>query len=165
MKKMILKMKIIFIKHKMSLSRKDILLITNKETAFREIAMKTDWDNHRKAAERSSWKKKHEPDKITKCPNRGKRYKKKDDQVVNDPPPPQSQPPTPPAPPAFIIEDDDDELCDQCKKPSEGYDFPCKHPICHPCFIKLFNENEGHVVCQVCMKEYDFEDNLVDEND
>jgi hypothetical protein len=137
----------------MVLSRKDIMLITNKEKAFKEIAMKTEWDNHRKAAERSSWKKKHEPENIKKCPNRGKRYKKEEpptEIVIKQP---------------TLIEDEDDELCQHCQNSSEGYDFKCSHPICHPCFIKLFNENDGVLVCQICQNEYRFEDNLVDEND
>lgn len=148
------------------LSRKDIMLITNKERAFKEIGMKKEWDNHRKAAERSSWRKKHEPDKIVKCPNRGKRYKKEKDNKEK-----QQHHMTNTATkqittqPVVLTFDDDDELCDYCQKPSEGYDFPCKHPICHPCFIRLFNENDGNMVCQVCKKEYKFEDNLVDEND
>lgn len=141
----------------MALSRKDIMLITNKETAFKEIAMKTEWDNHRKAAERSSWKKKHEPEKISKCPNRGKRYKKeKIEQPVTII---EQKKQTP-----IIIEEEDD-LCQHCQKSSEGYDFRCRHPICYPCFIKLFNENDGIMVCHVCKNEYKFEDNLVDEND
>lgn len=139
----------------MALQRKDILLITNKEKAFHEIQMKTDWSNHRKAAERASWRKKHEPDKIQKCPNRGKRHKKKE--TVPEPVP---------APPQQTKEEEiKDDLCFYCKQPSEGYDFPCSHPICHPCFIRLFHENNGHMVCQVCQKEYDFIDNIVDEND
>lgn len=128
----------------MALQRKDIMLLTNKEKAFYEIRMKTDWDNHRKAAERASWRKKHEPDKIQKCPNRGRRHKKPELQTK---------------------EETTDDLCFYCKKPSEGYDFPCSHPICHPCFLQLFHENNGHMVCQVCQKEYDFIDNIVDEND
>jgi len=138
----------------MALSRKDIMLITNKEKAFKEIAMKTEWDNHRKAAERSSWKKKHEPNNIKKCPNRGKRYKKEEKKIIE-------QSITAP----MIPEEEEDELCQHCQKSSEGYDFQCKHPICHPCFIKLFNENDGVLVCRVCQNEYKFEDNLVDEND
>jgi len=144
----------------MALSRKDIMLITNKETAFKEIGMKTEWDNHRKAAERASWRKKHEPEKIKKCPNRGRRLKKKEVAVVDAPPKEEK----PKAPPVVVVEEED-ELCVHCQKPSEGYDFPCTHPICHPCFIQLFHENEGHMICQVCQKEYDFEDNLVDDDD
>ena len=133
------------------------MLITNKERAFQEIQMKTDWSNHRKAAERASWRKKHEPDKIKKCPNRGRRHKKEMEKVEEKE---TVQPPTPPVP-----QEEADDLCVHCQQPSEGYDFPCGHPICYPCFIRLFHENEGHMVCQVCQKEYDFEDNLVDEND
>lgn len=148
----------------MALSRKDIMLITNKETAFKQIEMKTEWDNHRKAAERCSWRKKHEPDKIKKCPNRGKRYKKEVVEDVQKPPPPMVQSPVV-QPPVMKPEETDEELCFHCHQPSEGYDFPCSHPICHPCFIRLFHENDGHMTCHVCHKQYDFEDNLVDEND
>lgn len=139
----------------MALSRKDIMLITNKEVAFKEIEMKTEWDNHTKAGARSYWRKKHEPEAISKCPNRGRRHKKKE--VPPEPQPIQEIPQN--------TMEIDDEICYHCHQCSDGYDFPCKHPICHPCFIKLFNENNGHMICQVCKKEYQFEDNLVDEDD
>lgn len=139
----------------MALSRKDIMLITNKDIAFKKIEMKTEWDNHRKAAERASWRKKHEPEKIKKCPNRGRRLKKKDEVVIETP--------KEEKPPVVVAEEDD--VCVHCQKSSEGYDFPCAHPICHPCFIRLFHENEGHMICKVCQREYDFEDNLVDDDD
>ena len=142
----------------MALSRKDIMLITDKETAFKEIEMKTEWDNHRKAAERSSWRKKHEPDKIKKCPNRGRRHKKQEIESVKK----EEKPPIVKEKQIPIIVEQD-ELCVHCQQSSEGYDFPCSHPICHPCFIRLFHENDGHMVCQVCKREYDFEDNLVDD--
>lgn len=148
----------------MALSRKDIMLITNKETAFKEIEMKTEWDNHRKAAERSSWRKKHEPDKIKKCPNRGRRRKKEQSEPVNKE---ETHATSKEKPVAILIkqhEEEDDELCVHCQQSSEGYDFPCSHPICHPCFIRLFHENEGHMVCKVCNREYDFEDNLIDDD-
>lgn len=137
-------------KNPMVLSRKEIMHLTNKEQAFHEISMHTDWSNHRKAAERSSWKKKHEPDKIVKCPNRGKRYKK---QQTSSPIREMKQ------------EDEDDLPCYICKKSSEGYDFPCGHPICHSCFQQEFLEKEGNMTCQICKKEYTFHDGLVDEND
>lgn len=154
----------------MSLTRKDIMLLTNKETAFKEIGMKTEWDNHRKAAERSSWRKKHEPDKIKKCPNRGRR-RKNGSNDPNPPPKPPPQPTTTTTPSVIIdetpskvpIQEEEDELCFHCHKPSEGYDFPCSHPICHPCFIRLFEENEGHMVCHVCHAEYDFQDNILED--
>ena len=158
----------------MALSRKEIMLITNKEIAFKEIGMKTDWDNHRKAAERSSWRKKHEPNKIKKCPNRGRRRAKQTEDPDLLPP---STTPSEPLPEPPIVhkkktttmmipenpEEDDDALCFHCQKSSEGYDFQCSHPICHPCFIRLFHENDGHMVCQVCQKEYYFENNLLDD--
>lgn len=153
----------------MALSRKDIMLITNKETAFKEIDMKTEWDNHRKAAERSSWRKKHEPDKIKKCPNRGRRRKKEPEDAT----PPQLTT-TKQETPVIMeekqsdviippIQEEEDALCVHCQKSSEGYDFPCSHPICHPCFIRLFDENDGHMVCHVCKKEYYFEDNILED--
>lgn len=149
----------------MGLERKEILMISNKEEAFQAIAMKTEWSNHRKAAERSSWKKKHEPESVKKCPNRGKRYKKNDAtnipvEVLKPEPKPQKK-----AKPTPIVEEDESDLCQNCQKSSEGYDFPCKHPICYQCFIHLFSENEGHLTCGICHTEYDFQDNLVDEND
>lgn len=151
----------------MALSRKDIMLITNKEIAFKEIEMKTDWDNHRKAAERSSWRKKHEPEKIKKCPNRGRRRKKETQDPTPSPPPPEAPAATIEKTPSKLIipqiQEEEDELCFYCQKSSEGYDFPCSHPICHPCFIRLFYENDGHMVCDVCKKEYDFEDNILDD--
>lgn len=130
-----------FFLNNMTLTRKEIMLLTNKEKAFHEISMHTDWSNHRKAAERSSWRKKHEPEKIKKCPNRGKRYTKK------------------------VQEEEEDPPCTLCKKPSDGYDFPCKHPICHPCFQHLFLQTNGHMDCPVCKQEFIFYDELVDEND
>lgn len=119
-------------------SRKEIMLMTNKEKAFQEINMRTDWSNHRKAAERSSWRKKHEPEKIVRQPNRGKRYNKK-------PPPEDEYPP-----------------CYMCQKSSEGYDFPCGHPICHPCFQKLFVQYDGYITCRMCRKEYSFCNRLLE---
>ena len=65
-----------FLQKKNMLSRKEIMLLTDQEKAFEAIARHDDWSNHRKAAERSSWKKKHVPDTIKKVPNRGKRYNK-----------------------------------------------------------------------------------------
>lgn len=126
----------------MTLPRKEIMIITNKEKAFHEIAMHTEWSNHRKAAERSSWRKKHEPEKIKKCPNRGKRYAK--------------QP---------VIMEEQEPPCTLCKKSSDGYDFPCGHPICHPCFQGVFAQTGGNMTCSVCDKKFTFYDELVDEND
>jgi hypothetical protein len=131
------------------------MLLTNKEKAFHEIAMHTDWSNHRKAAERSSWRKKHEPDKITRCPNRGRRHNKAAAKPVQETPPP-------PLPP---MEPDTDPPCHVCEKPSEGYDFPCGHPICHPCFQKQFALTEGNMACPLCNRQFLFYDELVDEND
>lgn len=155
----------------MGLERKDILMISNKEEAFQAIAMKTEWSNHRKAAERSSWKKKHEPESVKKCPKRGRRYKK-NDTTTNTPtipaevPEPQPQPqPQKKVLPTPIVDEDEPDLCQNCQKSSDGYDFPCKHPICYECFILLFSGNEGHMTCCMCQTEYDFQDNLVDEND
>lgn len=149
----------------MALSRKDIMLITNKETAFKEIGMKTEWDNHRKAAERSFWRKKHEPNKIKKCPNRGRRHKNETQYPTLPPQEPQPHTTNEEATVKIVpqIQEEEDELCVHCHKSSEGYDFPCSHPICHPCFIRLFYENDGHMVCQVCKKEYDFEDNILED--
>lgn len=171
----------------MSLSRSEIMMITNKEIAFNEISMKQEWDGHRKAAERSSWKKKHEPKTIKKCPNRGRRYnnhnkKEKENYIHKEkenisidtnisitmntnkvkskpiknkknmnsfPPPPE----------------EDNDPCQICHNMSEGYDFPCSHPICYPCYSNFFKENNGHIKCKTCGTEYEFEDNIVDEND
>lgn len=134
----------------MVLTRKEIMRLTNKEKAFHEISMHTDWSNHRKAAERSSWKKKHEPDKVIKCPNRGKRYNKKPVEEEKQP---------------ILKQEEDDLPCYVCKESSDGYDFPCGHPICHSCFQKLFIENDGKMMCQICKKEYMFHDGLVDDDD
>lgn len=133
----------------MVLSRKDIMLLTNKEEAFEHISMHTDWTNHRKAAERSSWKKKHEPENIARCPNRGKRYKKKEK----------------PLPPPPIPKEEDDPPCCVCDRPSDGYDFPCSHPICHTCFREMFLQSEGKMTCPICKKEFLFHDNLVDDEE
>lgn len=130
---------------KQTMERKDIMIIKEKEKAFQEIMKHTDWSDHRKAAERHSWRRKHEPNAITRCPNRGKRYKKK---VVSPP----------------IPVEEDDPPCYICKKSSDGYDFPCGHPICHPCFQKEFLlQEEGKMTCGICKKEFTFYDELVDD--
>lgn len=140
----------------MALPRKEILLLVNKEKAFHEIAMHTDWSNHRKAAERSSWRKKHEPEKVIKCPNRGKRHHKKPVEASKD----EVNVKT-----AISMKVDIDPPCNVCTKPSEGYDFPCGHPICHPCFQEQFAQTEGNMSCSLCNKQFLFYDELVDEND
>lgn len=143
----------------MVLSRKEIMLLANKEKAFQEISMHTDWSNHRKAAERSSWKKKHEPDKVVKCPNRGRRYKKKPEQhqVVKQEETNKTM---------ILVKEEEEFLpCYNCKKSSDGYDFPCGHPICYPCFQKLFLEKDGNMTCQVCKQQHIFRDDLVDDDD
>ena len=74
-----------FLQKKNMLSRKEIMLLTDQEKAFEAIARHDDWSNHRKAAERSSWKKKHVPDTIKKVPNRGKRYNTKQEKKQKPP--------------------------------------------------------------------------------
>lgn len=148
----------------MVLTRKEIMHLTKKEQAFHEISMHTDWSNHRKAAERSSWKKKHEPDTVVKCPNRGKRHKKKQQTTTEDDNTNQNTKKKPnemrPLPP-----EEDDLPCSICHQSSDGYDFPCNHPICYPCFQQLFLENDGHMICPICKKDYTFHDGLVDEDE
>jgi hypothetical protein len=152
----------------MVLTRKEIMHLKNKEQAFHEISMHTDWSNHRKAAERSSWKKKNEPDTVVKCPNRGKRHKKKQQSITNEPEQqllpddPIKKKPNERRPPP---DEEDDLPCFLCHQSSDGYDFPCGHPICYPCFQQLFLENDGQMTCPICKKDYTFHDGLVDEEE
>lgn len=143
------------------LSRKEIMLLKDKEKAFDAIAKHDDWSNHRKAAERSSWKKKHVPETIQKCPNRGKRYKTKPEQKPCVPVPKQ-QSFAKQEPPKVDQEEEWDDPCQVCQQSADLYDFPCGHFICPPCFQKSCTETSGRMTCQVCKKLFIFDRELED---
>ena len=54
--------------------------------------------------------------------------------------------------------------CFICKKDPEGYDLPCGHEICHPCFRKNLDEN-GDIACKVCQHRFQFHEELMDEEE
>lgn len=123
------------------LPRKEIMRIGDKDRAFREIARHDDWSKHRQAAERFAWKKKNQPDTIVPCPNRGRRHATttgNDSDSGGD-------------------SDDDEEPCGVCGKPPDGYDLPCRHPICHPCFIAIVKQHHGQIACPTCAKTFTYE--------
>lgn len=138
------------------LSRKEIMLLNEKDKAFEAISKHDDWSNHRKAAERSSWKKKHVPETVKKCPNRGKRYKKtKLEQQKQSVPKQQSLR-------KQEEEEEWDDPCQLCSQSADLYDFPCGHFICPPCFQKVCTETNGRMTCQVCKKLFIFDRELED---
>lgn len=55
------------------------------------------------------------------------------------------------------------DRCFVCKKDPEGYDLPCGHEICHPCFKCRLQE--GKITCQVCHKEFFFQEAIEDEDE
>lgn len=136
------------------LSRKEIMLLKDKDKAFEAIAKHDDWSNHRKAAERSSWKKKHVPETVKKCPNRGKRYKTK-------PCLPKQESFRKQEPP-LKVEEELEDPCQLCGQSADLYDFPCGHFICPPCFQKACTETNGRMTCQICKKLFIFDRELED---
>lgn len=116
--------------------------IGDKDRAFREIARHEDWSKHRQAAERFAWKKKNQPDTIARCPNRGKRYTTTDNDDDD---------------PVVCGDEDEEEPCNVCGKPPDGYDLPCRHPICHPCFLAIVRQNNGQIDCPSCAKTFAYD--------
>lgn len=147
------------------LSRKEIMLLTDKEKAFEAIARHDDWSNHRKAAERSSWKKKHVPDTIKKVPNRGKRYNKKKENTTKQEKkqkPPKTEKLETIIPKQSKKQEEIEDPCQLCGQSADLYDFPCGHFICPSCFEKIDNEKHGRLTCQVCDRLFIFDRVLED---
>lgn len=125
------------------LPRKDIMRIGDKDRAFREIARHDDWSKHRQAAERFAWKKKNQPDTIVRCPNRGRRHNHAAAVVHDDN--------------DLVHEEEEEGPCGICGKPPDGYDLPCRHPVCHPCFITTLKQNHGQISCPTCPQTFTYD--------
>ena len=149
----------------MEVSRKDIMNTTDREQAFQLISNMTNWTNHRKAAERQCWKKKHEPGSIKKVPNRGKRYENKPTETTTSVKPPPSVENKPTKNIGSHNVDGGIQYCYICSKDAEDYDLPCGHPICHPCFEKISVEQKLFVECGICKKTFAFYDTLLEDDD
>jgi hypothetical protein len=147
-----------------------IMKITNRDEAFNAISL-LDIPSRKKATLRYSWKKRNDPTSIKKRPQKARKKKR-----TNTPAP--SPPPSPPQlTQTEIIQQlreqiqklqkqldallessrmNNEEICPICDRDAEGYDLPCRHSICHPCFTDRLVD--GKIQCTVCTKNFEFDD-------
>jgi hypothetical protein len=148
-----------------TITARSIILNANREEAFR-LLEQMDVSSRQKSTIRYQWKKKHCPDQIhdkTLSTDRVHRLEKRIDdlekqllQVMERMDKYQSD-----AANTTTSNDTNNanntSTCFICGVDPEGYDLPCGHEICHPCFRQHLDTN-GDMICKVCHKEFHFED-------
>jgi hypothetical protein len=139
---------------------RSIILTANRDEAFR-LLEQMEISSRQKSTIRYQWKKKHCPDQIhdkTLSIDRVQRLEKRIDDLEKQL--------------LQVMERIDKyesdvtntaatatnaSTCFICGVDPEGYDLPCGHEICHPCFRQHLDTN-GDMICKVCQKEFHFED-------
>jgi len=154
---------------------KEIVNNPDKETAFNAIAS-LEVTSRKKAILRLAWKRKHSPETIKKCPAKGKKVDatelekeekktrmKKDleqekiEKIKKQIAALQGQ--------LAELLQNTGGACFMCGKDPEGYDLPCKHDLCHPCFMEASKET-GKIRCGICSTEHQFDfDKIIEEEE
>jgi hypothetical protein len=139
---------------------RSIILTANRDEAFR-LLEQMEISSRQKSTIRYQWKKKHCPDQIhdkTLSIDRVQRLEKRIDdlekqllQVMERIDKYESDTAT------TATTATNASTCFICGVDPEGYDLPCGHEICHPCFRQHLDTN-GDMICKVCQKEFHFED-------
>lgn len=137
---------------------------TDRGAAFRKIA-EMEISGRQKAMLRLQWKKKHHPEQVKPCPQKGRRRdtQEKPRPVKLDP---INQQISLIKKKIEILQAElaemlrktqgDDTMCALCGKDPEGYDLPCTHVICRECFDKIMDDDR-RVSCPTCSKSFLFD--------
>lgn len=139
----------------------EIYNTTEKDKAFRLIE-ELDTTNRKRAAIRHHWKKIHAPDQIHKPSTVVPKRRNDQDRIhqleqrITDLE----------AQLRMALEGLDKEVkseCFLCKKDPQGYDLPCGHEICHPCFRNHLGK-DGDIICKMCKNTFHFNDELIEDD-
>jgi hypothetical protein len=149
-----------------TVTARSIILTANRDEAFR-LLEQMEISSRQKSTIRYQWKKKHCPDQIhdkTLSIDRVHRLEKRIDdlekqllQVMERIDKYESDVTNTDATAATTAIATNASTCFICGVDPEGYDLPCGHEICHPCFRQHLDTN-GDMICKVCQKEFHFED-------